>query len=460
MSYEVSTQKNLLVNKKRKKWGQELECDTFTNYILPSEIWGTVAKNYLDTVSIGNIRLTSRFFSLDKRISEVYLQKKLLNFLDYKDDNELSGLVEKSNIDCPKSDVLTVYKFLITQFYLSLEKMKRELVNRVYVDEKYLKAFWHASEVGQISFLKLIIQYIPNIVNKKNKKIGKTALSIAAENCRRRTFAYLLKSSAKFVLGEVDVYNDSHLIYFDIGYCNSYSVTPFHIVALNGEEHWLRDILNEFSEKLAPDVFSDNYLKCLQYIVDNNYNGLSCFLDIFNDNHLLFEKDAARWNLLHWTACLGKIECMSLLIERGANINMGDEGDLKPIDVACASGKLDAFKKLISYNAIIGIFFVSEDSYLHVTACKGLVDFSRYLIGEMNMDVNSKNQSKDTPLSLSQYKLETESVSLSREEKERIIKCQHLLRKYGATDSIDNSTMDYIDDCYLLPKTNSPTNFI
>jgi ankyrin repeat protein len=168
------------------------------------------------------------------------------------------------------------------------------------------------------------------------------------------------------------------------------------------------------------------------YIIENDHQQFAKLSEA--DKAVLQTEDIAGWKPLHWAASLGRPDCISEIIKQGENVDVkaGYMG-ARPLHIACFSGKLDAFKTLLSHGAeLLATFDIDKNTYLHVTASHGNYDFTAYLIKEINMDVNAKNSNGDSPLDLAQLQVDSKDNDLSSGEIFLKAKCAELLIRHGA----------------------------
>jgi ankyrin repeat protein len=405
---------------------------------VPAEVWQQIA-SYLEAPSINNLRLTAPYFARDDVILLNYLQKVVVTFFDYKDEAELSFVMKQSNLH--HLDKIPAYQCLITGACSKAREVQLQLELREDTNAKVSYQFLEAAQYGHIQIVNLYIKsttyLIVDIINFRDEELAITALGHAAINSRKQIFSLLLTNGAEFVLGEISPDNNNHLVCFDIGYDQLRDVTPLHIIALQSDDNWLCDILNQFPDALTPAIFSDAFQVHLRYIIENNHQKLAESPEAA-DNPVFQEQDAAGWSLLHWAACLGKVECVTVLINKGINVDKeaGKEKVL-PLDVACAAGKLTTFNELVLCGATIPEELDNEgNTYLHLAASNGYYELVAYLVQELKMDINEKNDNEITPLYLAKKHVDSEDVALSANKIAMKIKCANLLIELGAKEDM------------------------
>lgn len=291
--------------------------------------------------------------------------------------------------------------------------------------DSLIKTLGDVARSGDIQRLQILTNpaliTIAGIINDEDDN-GITPLSGAAANGRRKIIDLLLSNGAQFVVEGVQ----NALTPYHVGGDQVISVTPFHITALQSEE-WARDIFKKFPDSLT-HVFSDAYKERWSYIINNDHKRLKESLE--SGKFDATEEDRAGWNLLDWASLFGKVDCMSVLIDY-IPVNAGEADVICPLDFACISGQLDAFKFLVSKGAKILVRW-NGNTYLHSAAKNGDYSFVEYLNKELHMKADATNDFEKTPLFLAELK----DVFLSPEKSAMKAKCVELLTNSMNTDPI------------------------
>lgn len=427
---------------------------------LPNDMWKLIASflDQSDYPTRGSLRSVSSFFAQDTEISASYFRDVIrTNFLDYVHQNELANYIP-CTLDSLKFDAVTFKKLLVT-FYSQVEEKRLKLFEFLEADESdsefefdigdfadcVRNIMYSATKSGHIAILKLLIESdyceIGDFINDKDSgtqgEEKMTALAYAAAFGRKQIFSLLLQNGAEFTVGEIMSWDTQHLIYVDLGYYFKTALTPLHIIALGSDEIWLLHILEDFPLLLRP-VFSENFKKCLEWICKDNPEQLERLLE--TDASLIAEMDVGDWSLFHWASCLDKTLCMEILIKNGADL---DAGNISPLYLACAGGKLSALKILISHKVPIEPFNMNQSTCLHLTANNGHTDCIQFLIEECKLDINAENDGGETPLYLAQLEVDSEDRELNPLVIAKKAKCAELLQSLGAKNERKARPFDY-----------------
>lgn len=455
------------------------------NQIFPNEIWQLIIKFLVDTNDTNtmcNLRLTARCIAADNAIYQsLFSQESVDDFydlwrkigssiygdtithdlysdranlsdgsiapfdaiyatfyqqiveacFDYRDEAELPWVMSSSASAAGYPNQKSRYQGLAN--YCIAAKQLKEIIDGGCKTGELIDKFLACAKFGHFHMLEYILlnvtryQSFSNFINFASEKREKTALSCAAEKGREKTFRYLLQNGATFVK-EASEFSEKGLVEFDVGHQHFLTVTPLHILALQSEKKWLCDILDRFSDRLIPAVFSKSFAKNLRYIIKNDTQGLTESLAATGNNPVLSENDVNGWNLLHWAASL-EADCVKVLTDKGMLVDEESaDGAVLPISIACFSGNLSAFKLLVALKAEIPESLDLEDNtFLHIAVSRGDFKFVEYLIQELKMDVNKSNYYDDTPYKLAQLQVDSEGDALPLEKIEQKTKCLELL---------------------------------
>ncbi len=94
----------------------------------------------------------------------------------------------------------------------------------------------------------------------------------------------------------------------------------------------------------------------------------------------------------------GSVEIVKLLLEKGADVNGGDENNHAPLIIACWNGSLDVIKLLLEYGANVNhIAAWWGQTALQAAASNGSVDIVQLLL-EYGADINYINTNYDQTL--------------------------------------------------------------
>jgi ankyrin repeat protein len=112
---------------------------------------------------------------------------------------------------------------------------------------------------------------------------------------------------------------------------------------------------------------------------------------------------------LHLAVFFSKPETVLLLIQKGADIDLGDAQNRTPLIVAAIQGKNAAAKLLLENGAKTAPFAVNGMNALHWAAAKGNTPLVALLL-DYGADVNAKNEGSMTPLGYAQMSGKAETI--------------------------------------------------
>ena len=101
--------------------------------------------------------------------------------------------------------------------------------------------------------------------------------------------------------------------------------------------------------------------------------------------------------LLHWAAGFGYLETVKVLVENEANINARNIYGLTPLHYSARRGQLEVTKFLIEKGADINAKDKNSFTPLHWSAKKKCLEVTKFLI-EKGADINAKDKYESTPL--------------------------------------------------------------
>lgn len=112
---------------------------------------------------------------------------------------------------------------------------------------------------------------------------------------------------------------------------------------------------------------------------------------------LVHQRDSLQRTPAHWAARNGDAEILTLLIEKGADVNCIDQNGVTPLHSASARGFGDMVRLLIANGAGINARLSTGDTPLQGAIMRGQVPTARLLI-ELGADVNTVNEMQRTPM--------------------------------------------------------------
>ena len=98
--------------------------------------------------------------------------------------------------------------------------------------------------------------------------------------------------------------------------------------------------------------------------------------------------DDEDWTALHLAADMNHTDAMQVLIDAGADIEVGSTSGNSPLHWACSSGSLDAVKLLVRAGAGVGVANSVGGTVLDVAASRGHTETVRYLVGLPEVEID------------------------------------------------------------------------
>ena len=100
---------------------------------------------------------------------------------------------------------------------------------------------------------------------------------------------------------------------------------------------------------------------------------------------------------LHWAACVGRVNVVRELINKGGDIEVKDKNGVTPLHLASFNGHLDVVKFLVENKADINA--KDKDGYtpLHKASENGHLNVAKFVV-ENKADIHAKDKWGDTPL--------------------------------------------------------------
>ena len=106
-----------------------------------------------------------------------------------------------------------------------------------------------------------------------------------------------------------------------------------------------------------------------------------------------------KWSNVHFAARQNKPQVLKLLIQHGGNVNKKKCDGATPLHVACSAGFLEVTKILAENNADVSATNSRGDSCLHIAANFGHADTIKYLVGK-KCSTRLKNKHGANPIHL------------------------------------------------------------
>ncbi|XP_061191633.1 serine/threonine-protein phosphatase 6 regulatory ankyrin repeat subunit B-like [Saccostrea echinata] len=252
---------------------------------------------------------------------------------------------------------------------------------------------------------KYILQYYPQLKNIRDED-GHTALHDACEGGNVDTVSFLLARG--FDINALT--NTGETVLHSACFNGNYSVCMFlldkHPHLLNVKDRHGNSVLHD-----AASGGNVNILKCLitkglklNSLGANRKTVLHfachycrkemCEYLINNFSQLMYIKDTEGYTALHEACIGGDVSILSILLDKGMNINALDRRGYSVLDVACSNGKYAVCKYLVAkHKDLLRFRHKYGFSLLHSTALGGNVEIFKFLRikgVEINSDVNGK----------------------------------------------------------------------
>src|ERR1035437_139850 len=141
---------------------------------------------------------------------------------------------------------------------------------------------------------------------------------------------------------------------------------------------------------------------------------------------------------LHIAAMNGKVDILTVLIARGASVNVQDENGITPLMLAARDGRLEAVQALIAQGAKIPVQDKLGENALHIAAAHGKKDVVSALL-DRGADIRSTTNTGLNALVFALNRIAQPGASKSDTELVQFIKF-----KYGAgADTIKPTVATY-----------------
>lgn len=141
---------------------------------------------------------------------------------------------------------------------------------------------------------------------------------------------------------------------------------------------------------------------------------------------------------LHIAAMNGKVDVLTVLIARGANVNLQDDNGITPLMLAARDGRVEAVQALIAQGAKVQIQDKLGENALHIAAAHGRMDVVTALL-DRGADIRSTTNTGLNALVFALNRVAQPSATKSDTELVQFIKS-----KYGAgADTIKPTVATY-----------------
>lgn len=193
-------------------------------------------------------------------------------------------------------------------------------------------ALLHASTVGSLDCLKLLLKYGASISHIDEE--GSSALHKAAINGHNDVVLYLLENS--------DLINKS----------DNKNLKPLHIAALNGKVDTVDILCKNGADITAKDDLGRTALHFS--VISGKLECIKLLLNYFSSTDALLERDNDGYNALHMAISIGNIAAVKLMLDlenSPFDVNEGVTPTITPFILSLKCKQLDITKCLLSYGA-------------------------------------------------------------------------------------------------------------
>ena len=271
-----------------------------------------------------------------------------------------------------------------------------------------------AAELGHDDVLRMLLDH-QHEVNSRDH-MGRTPLHMAVENKHIICVKTLIHYGADVTSRDTSYRTPIHYETWGKNECSvhdSRKWTPLHMTARNGELECLEILLGKGADINSRDTNGRTPLHLALESGDKNIIKTLIFhgADVTaRDNLAKSSIHHQAWGIeecnvvtktgrtpLHLTVVAGDAECLNMLLDKGAPVNVKDLDGRTPLHMAAARGQADCLKVLLEKGALITGGGELGNTPLHIATEEGKVECLETLIAKVT-EIDAKNLLGETPL--------------------------------------------------------------
>jgi ankyrin repeat protein len=300
-----------------------------------------------------------------------------------------------------------------------------------------------------------LIEAKRNFVNFKNKN-NMTPLNLATYHGFTDIVRLLLDAGADVNMGDklgarplhVCVQNNHSEIMdmllavpnINISVQTEAGITAIYVAAFNGNDVLLKNMINKVKEQEKSPYTLEKEQEKLSYTLDyfdeefnkiRNQPDLARKLERLNESYNKYKNEKKPNHIeavnlsgdkglapLIVAAYNGKLECVELLCENGADIDAVENNKVTALYAAAQNGHFTVVESLANKRASINHKISNQNTPLHSSAIENRVDVAKFLLPRLKKeDINTLNSDHATPLYMASEKGNSEIVQLLFEHK-------------------------------------------
>ncbi|CAK8698608.1 transient receptor potential cation channel subfamily A member 1-like isoform X2 [Clavelina lepadiformis] len=226
-------------------------------------------------------------------------------------------------------------------------------------DSDFMTPLLIASRYGHLETITYLLEYNADIT--ETDKDDRTCLMWAAEENRSDALTILLRrNKMRLMIEERDKYNN----------------TALHLASVKGHTDTVKLLLNH---RASADIKNDDDRTTLHMASLHGHDAI--IPDLVNrDRSIINSGDEEANSALHLAAIGGNLNCVSVLIQSGANIELRNARQWTPLDCAAAYGWAKAARCLLEAGASIQPRGKIKVCALHLACQRGHVEMVHLLL--------------------------------------------------------------------------------
>ena len=263
-----------------------------------------------------------------------------------------------------------------------------------------------ACEWGKIEYVRHLVEHGAN--PDQPVVIGATALHAACRAGNPDIVSLLLRKGANpnikgYPNRETPLHVATDYLNYDYDYENEITINLIDCVRIL--------MKHEKTDSNIRNRYGDTPLMCACF--KNNPDCVSLLLELGADANIVCSDGTS---LLFHVASTGKFECFKLLLEYGANTNVFDNYEYRDslLSHLCVRGMFWYAKLLLKYGANVNIVSEAGKTPLYMCCSYGEIEGVRFLL-ENNADPSISSKKGRTPLKTAKHNKNMECVNVLRE---------------------------------------------